>query len=243
MINESGQNTSADNAQHYECRTPLAGADTSLAGSGIERNGNGPDGTDCSATVSAKNIGAAHLEVPQCQCGEVRPEAFDKKVYRSRWAPFRFARWRKQCRACSLEQLRAAIRDRSIPEPNTGCWLWLGTGYRGYGSTRVPGWRRRTYPAHRVSFIAFRGPIPSGLTLDHLCRVKCCVNPDHLEPVTGAENSRRANVLRPNCLRGHPITTLPTGRRVCRRCRADAQLKYTKLLPSAHPPTPAGIGQ
>jgi hypothetical protein len=63
MINESGQNTSADNAQHYECRTPLAGADTSLAGSGIERNGNGPDGTDCSATVSAKNIGAAHLEV------------------------------------------------------------------------------------------------------------------------------------------------------------------------------------
>jgi hypothetical protein len=62
MINESGQNTSADNAQHYECRTPLAGADTSLAGSGIERNGNGPDGTDCSAVVSAKNIGAAHLE-------------------------------------------------------------------------------------------------------------------------------------------------------------------------------------
>lgn len=71
-----------------------------------------------------------------------------------------------------------------------GCWLWTGAiQTRGYGSTGIGG--GRTGLAHRVAYVALVGPIPQGLTLDHLCEVKRCVNPAHLEPVTAAENLRR----------------------------------------------------
>jgi len=81
--------------------------------------------------------------------------------------------------------LQRAIRGNSIPEPNSGCWLWEGGMTRdGYGL--LSGAR-----ASIVSFTAFGGVIPSGLVLDHLCRVRCCVNPDHLEPVTVKVNTNR----------------------------------------------------
>lgn len=67
----------------------------------------------------------------------------------------------------------------------TACWIWQGyvneNGYPSSGS----GW------AHRELYEMLSGSIPPGLELDHLCRVRCCVNPDHLEPVTHAENLRR----------------------------------------------------
>ena len=70
-----------------------------------------------------------------------------------------------------------------------GCWPWTGTlDGQGYPFLNVDGVPRR---AHRLSFEMHRGPIPSGLELDHLCRVRRCVNPEHLEPVTHAENMRR----------------------------------------------------
>lgn len=71
----------------------------------------------------------------------------------------------------------------------SGCWEWrahIKNG--GYGDFRYPGGRF----AHRASYELFVGPIPEGLQLDHLCRVRHCVNPDHLEPVTGAVNVQRA---------------------------------------------------
>jgi hypothetical protein len=68
----------------------------------------------------------------------------------------------------------------------TPCWIWqgatVGTGY---------GWWRRRY-AHRVAYEAAHGPIPKGMQIDHLCGVKTCINPDHLEAVTQGENLRRA---------------------------------------------------
>jgi len=81
-----------------------------------------------------------------------------------------------------------------------GCWLWTGFINRyGYGVLtalpRKPG-RARARAAHRVSYEWFVGPIPAGLTIDHLCRVRRCINPDHLEPVTNAENLRRGRVSR-----------------------------------------------
>jgi HNH endonuclease len=77
----------------------------------------------------------------------------------------------------------------------TGCWLWQGALHSaGYGFLSVGG---RNQLAHRVAYRLFVGPIPDGLELDHLCRVKHCVNPAHLEPVTTAENLRRGREARP----------------------------------------------
>jgi len=75
-----------------------------------------------------------------------------------------------------------------VPEPNSGCWLYEGSGAAGYGAF----WDgEKRIMAHRFSYEAFVGPIPDGLTIDHKCFVRCCVNPDHLEPVTLLENIRR----------------------------------------------------
>ena len=85
------------------------------------------------------------------------------------------------------------ILRRYITLPN-GCWLWCGTRtHDGYGMTRASG---RNVLAHRWFYEHFVGPIPEGLQLDHLCRVEPCVNPRHLEPVTGLENIRRAQAWR-----------------------------------------------
>ena len=77
---------------------------------------------------------------------------------------------------------------------DNGCWLWLGhLDRRGYGRLEVNG----TYMnAHRGVYTVFVGPIPDGLHLDHLCRNTTCVNPMHMEPVTNAENQRRALIAR-----------------------------------------------
>lgn len=77
------------------------------------------------------------------------------------------------------------IQDRGYKTP---CWIWTAALARdGYGCT----WVGRQIPAHRAYYERAHGPIPYGLVLDHLCKVVACVNPDHLEPVTVAENNRR----------------------------------------------------
>ena len=82
----------------------------------------------------------------------------------------------------------------ATPEQNSGCWLWLGaTTDNGYGSFWADG---RSHRAHRFAYAQFVGPIPSGLTLDHLCRNRICVNPKHLEPVTDRENILRCRADR-----------------------------------------------
>lgn len=79
--------------------------------------------------------------------------------------------------------------DRGYTTP---CWIFTGhITKKGYGQMRLPGDSTRMYPAHRVFYMQHKGPIPDGKQLDHLCRVRECVNPDHLEPVTNLENSRR----------------------------------------------------
>src|SRR5438309_1895523 len=82
--------------------------------------------------------------------------------------------------------------DRAEPEPNTGCWLWTGSinsyGY-GYISCSPNGERLRVNTAaHRIAFeLATRTQIPKHLQIDHRCRVRCCINPQHLELVTVRE--------------------------------------------------------
>lgn len=120
------------------------------------------------------------------------------------------------------------VRDRlfqySSPEPNTGCWLWTGfIAPNGYASISVEG--RRAY-AHRASYEAFVGPIPPTLSIDHLCRQRSCVNPEHLEPVTARVNNLRghgiaaANAAKTTCPHGHSLADARVyrGERHCKPC-------------------------
>lgn len=82
---------------------------------------------------------------------------------------------------------------RVVPGPG-GCLLWTGKiNNRGYG---VFWWRGRDIYAHRAAWEMQVGPIPAGLQIDHRCRVRRCVNVDHLEPVTGSVNQRRGHAAR-----------------------------------------------
>jgi len=73
---------------------------------------------------------------------------------------------------------------------SNGCWIWTGAIHKtGYGQVK---WKGKSTVAHRVIYELLSSDIPSGLVLDHLCNVKKCVNPEHLEPVTYSENTQRA---------------------------------------------------
>jgi hypothetical protein len=150
-----------------------------------------------------------------------------------------------------INSLPESLQDRISPEPMTGCWLW--TGYQdeyGYGS----GLSKRIFKtqlAHRVIYELLVGPIPKGLTIDHLCRVRCCVNPGHLEPVTHAVNMKRGiHGSKTHCKNGHEfsddntyVATRNHGTmRCCRECNKEARRRYvtrckfksTPIIASSH---------
>ena len=93
----------------------------------------------------------------------------------------------------------------------TDCWEWCaGISAKGYGTFLVEG---KEWYAHRAAWLLYRGPIPDGLVLDHMCRVRNCVNPDHLRLVTLAVNSMEnsvgpvaQNAKKTHCKHGHALT-------------------------------------
>lgn len=111
-----------------------------------------------------------------------------------------------------------ATEDLIFRDGFTACWHWTGPTDRGYGKISV---NARRVKAHRFIYEREVGPIPDGLTLDHLCRNTACVNPAHLEPVTNSENVRRqgAALRKDVCPRGHALDHVrPNGYRYCTTC-------------------------
>ena len=137
--------------------------------------------------------------------------------------------------------------DYVWPEPTSGCWLWSGAiADTGYGSIRTSRPEPRTLLAHRLSYELTNGPIPEGLELDHKCRVRCCVNPEHLEPVTHSVNHRRGigfNRRKMHCPKGHSYAgeNLRIGIRgdgskfrMCRICSNAARARFYAKRKNRH---------
>ncbi len=130
----------------------------------------------------------------------------------------------------------ARIHSKYIPDPATGCWIWqasLTPG--GYGCVGV---NSRRVPAHRFFYELYKSKIPDGLQIDHLCRNRACVNPDHLEPVTQRENLLRGigvsaqSIAKTHCPKGHLYTPENTYHRpskphwrACRICNREKTIQ------------------
>ena len=128
---------------------------------------------------------------------------------------------------------------RGIKVDSNDCWIWQGSvtkdgGYGSFKTSSINGSKGKMYSAHRYSYEYFVGEIPKNLDIDHLCRVRNCVNPDHLEPVTRSENVKRAHKIKgskTHCPRGHPYSgdnlyIAPNGSLNCRRCGKEAGRRY-----------------
>lgn len=116
------------------------------------------------------------------------------------------------------------FRSKYTEQPS-GCWTWNGPLDKdGYGTFFL---RRRSRKAHRVGWFSTRGEIPKGLVIDHLCGIRCCVNPSHLRLQTprqnSLENSRSpaaVNAQKTHCKRGHAFDRFYSGQRCCSQCEA-----------------------
>lgn len=173
------------------------------------------------------------------------------------WCDKHYRRWRKYGdvsvvqspleyvrRADLVEKFWSLVNTEGPPSPRFPelgpCWIWTGTiAYNGYGQLSITyDWERITWAAHRFAYELIVDVIPEGLELDHLCCVRNCVNPQHLEPVTHAENIARAhargsynrisNGSITECPQGHPYDEANTytdkeGRSYCRQCLAAKQ--------------------
>lgn len=126
------------------------------------------------------------------------------------------------------DRLPTRFWAKVAPKPD-GCWVWTAAHVAdGYGNYKLDG---RAQRAHRVAYQALVGEIPEGMTLDHLCRRRDCVNPGHMEVVSRRENTIRGegatarNSRKTHCAHGHEFTEANTylyrGWRVCRKCNSS----------------------
>jgi hypothetical protein len=157
----------------------------------------------------------------------------------------------RECRACRLDSARKRVKG-PVPRSDEwrffsrvelddgGCWRFATVDENGYGRFWVDCRQQR---AHRWLYQWMVAELPPSLQLDHLCRNRACVNPDHLDPVTGQVNTGRgetlpaANAAKARCPAGHPYEgrnlRLNNGRRVCRACHRINAAAYRQRRAAA----------
>jgi hypothetical protein len=130
--------------------------------------------------------------------------------------------------------MKRGLIDRfteKIAEPfdaHNECWIWTGwKNLKGYGQFWLNG---GDVPSQRVAHELFIGPIPEGYHVDHICKNRACVRPDHLQVLTHFENSGQARRDKTHCLNGHEFSESNTyvfnGMRHCKTCVRDRMRKY-----------------
>lgn len=138
-----------------------------------------------------------------------------------------------QCRGPRVDHgcgqsLISRLNEYVAEDGTSDCWTWTGPLRNGYGRIRTC---EGLETAHRVSYALFTGPIPPGLDLDHLCRNRACINPDHLEPVTRRESIRRSPIhgaATAHCVKGHEYTEATT------HTTGQGETTVPRLRPSLH---------
>jgi len=157
------------------------------------------------------------------------------KVHAKGWCRKHYTRWTRHGDPLTVRLDDPLGRILARSDRSGDCWIWTGrTDSSGYAVMRVDG--NNSALVHRLSYELNVGPIPTGLTIDHLCRVRHCVNPQHLQPVTNHVNVLRGigptavNARKTECIHGHPFdaentiwVTSPYGHtnRKCRACRNE----------------------
>lgn len=161
------------------------------------------------------------------------------------WCAMHYGRWKRNGDPLKLvmgmEDPLIRFRRHYAVDADSECWNWIAdVTAEGYGIFKISRPVRRAWPAHRWSYTHLVGEVDDVLHIDHLCRNRRCVNPDHLEPVTCRENLLRSpitlasmNLAKTHCVRGHEFTPENTYRppkaprsRHCIACR-----KLRKIRP------------
>jgi hypothetical protein len=197
--------------------------------------------TPSSVTASPLVVREYHAGRALCMCGCGLLAPIAKQNYHrlgiSNGQPMRYVLHHKKPPRHGRGPSPSPIEDRFWPkvQKSDGCWEWKASkNAAGYGrfSVRLSLDNWATVYAHRFAYTLVVGPIPEGLTLDHLCRNPGCVNPAHLEPVTMRENVMRGNspIVRQanqtHCIHGHEFAgdnvyiRKDNGARMCRACSA-----------------------
>lgn len=139
---------------------------------------------------------------------------------------------------CNKKSLWEKLQDKFIIDDNY-CWVWQGMNAKGYGRLFIREENHSTVVAHKVMYELLMGLVPEGLELDHLCRNRACINPNHLEPVTHLENLLRSPITnsgKTHCKNGHEFTPNniyrhpQRGSRLCKSCQKEHSKEYRKRL-------------